>query len=106
MSNEKKSFQISLAWAERELLRSNSISEPIELQARLRASAHSREIERIIFPFGIPSTVTRTVAQLRSSSSPSLYNRHYDNRLDSEDKLIIKIQCEPQEMDLQMKNSH
>ena len=61
MSNEKKSFQISLAWAERELLRSNSISEPIELQARLRASAHSREIEKIIFSFGIPSIVTQSV---------------------------------------------
>ena len=47
----KKNFQISLAWAERELLLSYSISEPMELQnrPRLRPSAHSREIEKDYF---------------------------------------------------------
>ena len=64
MSNDKKSFQISLAWAERELLRSNSIhvSEPMELQNwSTSTSFHSREIEIYSFLFWIPSIVTWSV---------------------------------------------
>ena len=47
MPNEKKSFRISLA---RERLRSNSVSEPIELK-------NLRGIEKDYISFGIPSIV-------------------------------------------------
>ena len=85
MSNEKKSVQV----------------EPMELHN----SPISTKLKKKIL-FEIPYIVTRTAAQLRSLSQPSLYNRHCNNRLDSENRLISKVQCEPQEMELQMKNSH